>query len=385
MTEPGTYPAAELCGVSKQFKGQYAVRSVDLAVEEGMFFSILGPSGCGKTTTLRMLGGFISPDEGEIRLGGQPVNAIPPHKRDVNTVFQSYALFGHLSVADNVAFGLKRKRVPAAQIRDRVTRMLRVVSLEERAHAKPAELSGGQQQRVALARALVNMPKLLLLDEPLGALDLKLRRQMQTELKHIQREVGVAFIYVTHDQEEALTMSDRIAVMNEGRVLQVGTPAEIYEQPANLFVAQFIGSINALPGTWRDGAVGLECGATITPAAGARMAPGEAVVACVRPENVLLTAQDDADGSVITGTVAEATYLGSGVSYRVSLSQGGSVGLLAARGAGQLPSVPVGTQVGLRWLPEDCLLFRRSTGESIGTRPPAATAAAAQLASKTIA
>ena len=376
-----------MAGVSKRFKDQYAVRAIDLIVEEGMFFSILGPSGCGKTTTLRMLGGFVTPDEGEIRLGGQPVNEMPPHRRDVNTVFQSYALFGHLSVTDNVAFGLKRKRVPAAEIRDRVTRMLRVVSLEERAHAKPAELSGGQQQRVALARALVNMPKLLLLDEPLGALDLKLRRQMQTELKHIQREVGVAFIYVTHDQEEALTMSDRIAVMSDGRVLQVGTPAEIYEHPASLFVAQFIGSINTLPGTYRDGAISLECGAVVPLAnsSSARPAAGDDIVACVRPENMMLISSEHAGGPAITGTVAEATYLGSSVSYRIRLSQGGTVEVLAARGSGQMPSVPVGTQVGLRWLPEDCLLFHRSTGESIGTGAAAATAAGTQTTSTTIA
>ena len=371
-------PAAEMIGVSKRFKSQYAVKSVDLSVDEGTFFSILGPSGCGKTTTLRMLGGLISPDEGEIRLGGEQVNSIPPHRRDVNTVFQSYALFGHLSVADNVAFGLKRKRVRSAEIRQRVGDILRVVSLEERAHAKPAELSGGQQQRVALARALVNMPKLLLLDEPLGALDLKLRRQMQTELKHIQREVGVAFIYVTHDQEEALTMSDRIAVMNEGRVLQVGSPSEIYERPANLFVAQFIGSINALPGTYRDGIVSLDCGASITlgSSGSSGLSDGDAAVACIRPEKIMLASPDVPASSSVAGTIAEATYLGSGISYRVRMSDGATAEVLAARGAGQVPSVPVGTQVDLRWLTDDCLLFHRNSGQAIGDLAAAVDTAA---------
>jgi spermidine/putrescine transport system ATP-binding protein len=357
-----------MTAVSKRFKEHQAVKSVSLTVEEGMFFSILGPSGCGKTTTLRLLAGFVRPDEGDIRLGGEAVNSVPPHRRDVNTVFQSYALFGHLSVADNVAFGLKRKRVPRDEIRQRVLRMLQVVSLQDRANAKPSELSGGQQQRVALARALVNMPKLLLLDEPLGALDLKLRRQMQTELKHIQREVGVAFVYVTHDQEEALTMSDRIAVMNDGEILQTGTPAEIYEHPANLFVAQFIGSINTLPGTLADGMAQLDCGASVAVDAPASegLTGGDAVVACLRPERVLLSPHEQAVPAAVTGTVVESTYLGASISYRVQLASGETVDALAASSSGQGGALPVGTEVDVRWQPDDCMLFRQDTGQAIG-------------------
>ena len=264
-----------LRAITKIYSGQPVVDALDLQIFSGEFFSILGPSGCGKTTTLRMLGGFLVPDGGEIFLAGANVTKVPPYERDVNTVFQSYALFEHLSVADNVAFGLKRKRVPKKEIVRRVGEMLELVNLRERARARPRELSGGQQQRVALARALVNMPALLLLDEPLGALDLKLRRQMQAELKTIQREMGITFVFVTHDQEEALTMTDRIAVMNHGRLEQVAPSAEIYERPATAFAASFIGASNMLAcraagdraeidglvsvplpsgsGTWRDG------------------------------------------------------------------------------------------------------------------------------------
>ena len=235
-----------LRGVVKRFGDQYAVENLDLDVAKGSFFSILGPSGCGKTTTLRMIAGFEQPDEGHILLEGQPVEGVPPYRRNVNTVFQSYALFEHLSIEDNIAFGLRRKKVPKPEITRRVGEMLGLVRLADRAKAKPRQLSGGQRQRVALARALVNLPAVLLLDEPLGALDLQLRKQMQLELKHIQREVGITFVYVTHDQEEALTMSDRIAVMNGGELQQVGNAEDVYERPANAFVAQFIGISNLL-------------------------------------------------------------------------------------------------------------------------------------------
>jgi spermidine/putrescine transport system ATP-binding protein len=348
--------AAELLGVSKSYHGRQVVKSVDLSVEQRSFFSILGPSGCGKTSTLRMLAGFLRPDSGDIRIKGESVAAVPPHKRDVNTVFQSYALFSHLSVQQNIGFGLKRKRVPKAAAQQRVAHMLDVVSLADRADARPSELSGGQQQRVALARALVNMPGLLLLDEPLGALDLKLRRQMQVELKAIQREVGVAFVYVTHDQEEALTMSDRIAVMNDGRILQIGTPAEIYEQPASLFVAEFIGSTNSLHGLADDRGVLLDCGASVPAAVG--IAPGDEVIACIRPEKVVLqdAIGDRADGGV-RGTIVEAVYLGSGVAYRVLTASGVAVRAHVPAGSGEHASRPVGEQVDLRWLPQDCLMF----------------------------
>ena len=244
--------AIKLENVTKRFGEFVAVDDINLTIEEGEFFSLLGPSGCGKTTTLRMLAGFEVPTEGRIMLEGDPVESVPPYERNVNMVFQSYALFEHLDVADNVAFGLKRKKVPKDEITRRVGESLELVGLSERARARSQELSGGQRQRVALARALVNRPAVLLLDEPLGALDLKLRRQMQVELKQIQREVGITFVFVTHDQEEALSMSDRIAVMNHGKVAQCGPPEDIYEHPTEEFVAGFIGISNLLEGTVED-------------------------------------------------------------------------------------------------------------------------------------
>src|SRR4051794_5685041 len=244
-------PAIELVGIAKRFHSRRgvvtAVERVDLAIGEGEFFSLLGPSGCGKTTTLRMIGGFEEPTEGQILLYGRDVVGVPPNHRDVNMVFQSYALFPHMSVFDNVAFGLRRKGVDGKEVHQRVNQMLDLVQLEGKSERRPRELSGGQQQRVALARALVNRPRALLLDEPLAALDLKLRQAMQLELKRIQREVGITFIFVTHDQNEALTMSDRLVVMSDGQVEQVGTPEEIYHSPATVFVAGFIGSANLLP------------------------------------------------------------------------------------------------------------------------------------------
>jgi spermidine/putrescine transport system ATP-binding protein len=233
--------------VSKQFGDAVAVHDVDFAIDRGAFFSLLGPSGCGKTTTLRMIAGFEQPTTGRVLLDGNDVSRVPPYRRNVNTVFQQYALFPHLSVFDNIAFGPRSRHADPREIDRRVRQLLDVVRLAEMADRRPAQLSGGQQQRVALARALVNTPSALLLDEPLGALDLKLRQAMQLELKRIQRDVGITFVYVTHDQEEALTMSDRIAVMNAGRVEQIGTPREIYDEPASVFVAGFIGAANLIP------------------------------------------------------------------------------------------------------------------------------------------
>src|SRR5690606_1390251 len=238
----------ELRHVTKKFDDVIAVDNVSLEIERGEFFSLLGPSGCGKTTTLRMIAGFEHPTSGEVFIQGQPMGATPPFQRNVNTVFQNYALFPHMTVAENIAFGLEMKGVPKAERQRRVEEALRQVRLEGYGERRPLQLSGGQQQRVALARALINHPGVLLLDEPLGALDLKLRKEMQLELKHLQTSIGITFIYVTHDQEEALTMSDRIAVMSDGKVLQVGTPTEIYEHPANRFVADFIGESNFLHG-----------------------------------------------------------------------------------------------------------------------------------------
>src|SRR4051794_4316061 len=246
---PSSGPVIGADHVVKRFAGYVAVDDAHFEVRAGEFFSLLGPSGCGKTTTLRMIAGFEQPREARFLLEGQDVSRVPPYRRNVNTVFQHYALFPHMTVADNVAFGPRSQKVDARETASRVDKLLAVVRLTQYADRKPAQLSGGQQQRVALARALANYPSALLLDEPLGALDLKLRQAMQIELKRIQREVGITFIYVTHDQEEALTMSDRIAVMNEGRVEQIGTPEEIYHSPTSVFVANFIGVANLLPAT----------------------------------------------------------------------------------------------------------------------------------------
>ena len=287
-------PAVELSGVVKRFGDDVvAVDGVELSIDDGEFFSLLGPSGCGKTTTLRMIAGFEFPTEGSIRVHGAEMGLKPPNERPINTVFQSYALFPHMTVAENVAFGLQMKKVEKSEIADRVRRVLDQVQLGKRADAKPSQLSGGMQQRVALARALVNEPEVLLLDEPLGALDLKLRQAMQVELKDLQSRVGITFIYVTHDQEEALTMSDRIGVMSEGRLLQVGRSEEIYEAPTSRFVADFIGDINLLDATVVDpdtarfssGAeVGVPCGA---------LEPGSEVTLALRPERLALYDLDE--------------------------------------------------------------------------------------------
>ena len=300
-----TEPAAEaadvgLVAVRKTFGDVVAVDSIDLEIRRGEFFTMLGPSGSGKTTTLRLIAGFERPDSGQILLGGVDVAGMPPYDRDVNTVFQDYALFPHMTVAQNVEYGLKVKRVPKEERRTRVQEALAIVRLPEFGARKPAQLSGGQRQRVALARALVNRPRVLLLDEPLGALDLKLREEMQIELKRIQQEVGITFIYVTHDQDEALTMSDRIAVFSQGSIDQVGTPVEVYEQPATEFVAGFVGVSNMLE---RDGQ---------------RFT--------VRPEKIRLLAdgqQAEAGEKTESGVLREVVYLGSVTRYIVDLDAGG--------------------------------------------------------------
>src|SRR5439155_4655995 len=285
-------------------------------IREGEFFSLLGPSGCGKTTTMRMIAGFEEPTQGVIRLHGQDVTNVPPNKRDVNMVFQSYALFPHMNVFENVAFGLRRKAVAKPEITRRVGEMLDIVDLAGRGERRPRELSGGQQQRVALARALVNYPSALLLDEPLGALDLKLRQAMQIELKRIQREVGITFIYVTHDQEEALTMSDRIAVMNEGRVEQIGTPQEIYHSPTSVFVANFIGIANLIPAVVqqveaRDATVIVAGSHPVPVPVGSQrqhLRPGAAATVMVRPERLRLSATAPTDGTGVPVIVEHAVF-----------------------------------------------------------------------------
>jgi len=363
MADPSV-PAIGLDGVVKEFhsRGEVvaAVRGIDLAIRKGEFFSMLGPSGCGKTTTMRMIAGFEEPTSGEIRLHGRDVTGIPPNKRDVNMVFQSYALFPHMSVTENVAFGLRRKRVPRAEITRRVGEMLDIVDLGGRGERRPRELSGGQQQRVALARALVNNPRALLLDEPLGALDLKLRQAMQVELKRIQREVGITFVYVTHDQNEALTMSDRIAVMNEGSIEQLASPRELYEHPRTKFVAGFIGTSNLLGGTVSrvDGASAvIEVSGDeriLVPLTGSLpVSAGSKLELTVRPEKIDLSAAPPPAGRcAMRGTVTEVVYLGTSTNFAVTTTTGADMVVFQqnSAAAGQLANR--GDSIWLSWLPQ---------------------------------
>ena len=300
-------------GVTKRFDDVTAVDDLSLEIEHGSFFALLGPSGCGKTTTLRMIGGFEEPTAGTIYLGDEPVSGKPPYKRDVNTVFQSYALFPHLSIFENVAFGLRRRGVRSHDLRGRVTEILRLVGLSGLEKRKPRQLSGGQQQRIALARALVNKPRVLLLDEPLGALDLKLRKQMQLELKAIQHDVGITFVHVTHDQEEAMTMADGIAIMNAGKIEQLGTPSELYERPRTAFVASFLGISNLLPGTVSAmDAVRLEDGTTVrVPPETLRGRSGRVAVG-VRPEKIRLGHGEE---NRLSGRLLETAYVGVATQY----------------------------------------------------------------------
>ena len=306
----GALPAVRLQGVVKRFGDVAAVDGIDLEIADGEFFSMLGPSGSGKTTTLRMIAGFEVPTEGTIQLHGRDITGVPPFDRDVNTVFQDYALFPHMSVGDNIGYGLVVRKVAADERRRRLAEAMRMVRLEGYEDRRPAQLSGGQRQRVALARALVNRPRVLLLDEPLGALDLKLREEMQIELKAIQQQVGITFIYVTHDQEEALTMSDRLAVFNNGRIEQVGSPAEVYEHPATTFVAGFVGTSNLLSGD------------------AARAVIGRDGVFTVRPEKIRLADPDQApaaDEGSAPGRIREVVYIGPDTRYIVALESGGEL------------------------------------------------------------
>jgi spermidine/putrescine transport system ATP-binding protein len=339
-----------------------AVDHIDLEVRDREFFSLLGPSGCGKTTTLRMIGGFEQPTSGLIELQGKDVTWLPPYQRNVNTVFQNYALFPHLSVFDNVAFGLRRRKVGDRDVKDRVAEMLRIVELPGYERRKPGQLSGGQAQRVALARALVNKPAVLLLDEPLGALDLKLRKQMQVELKRIQQEVGITFIYVTHDQEEAMTMSDRIAVMNRGKYEQLGDPEVLYERPQTRFVAGFLGVSNLLPAAPDGGSDGY-AGYRLTDGTAVRIPKGlvdgqaGTVAIGVRPEKIRLaeTSATVADGlNRLAGTIADASYLGVSTQYIVALPNGDRLTVYEqnVERATKAELWSRGEQVQLSWLPE---------------------------------
>jgi putative spermidine/putrescine transport system ATP-binding protein len=337
-------PAVRVSGIRKRYGPVTALDGVDLDIEAGEFFTLLGPSGSGKTTLLRLIAGFEHPDGGRLELGGRDVTSVPPYARNVNTVFQDYALFPHMTVAQNIEYGLRVKRVPRAERREKAGQALEMVRLGGLGDRRPAQLSGGQRQRVALARAIVNQPQLLLLDEPLGALDLKLRQEMQLELQHVQREVGITFVYVTHDQEEALSMSDRIAVLNQGQIEQVGVPLEVYERPATAFVAGFIGISNLIE---RDGR-------QIT----------------VRPEKIRLLTGDEAaaDGATVeAGQVQDVSYVGVLTRYVVDLDRGGQ--LVVARQNETAPAEPGGlrgSRVRLAWHSEQAFTVRQGPSPDHG-------------------
>jgi len=357
--DTGRDVAVELAGITKRFGQFVAVDDLTLDIYEGEFFSLLGPSGCGKTTTLRMIAGFEEPTEGGISVAGDPVRGVPPYRRPVNTVFQSYAIFPHLNVFDNVAFGLRRAGVRGEELRGRVVDACEMVQLSGFEKRRPNMLSGGQQQRVALARALVNRPRVLLLDEPLGALDLKLRKEMQLYLKELQHEVGITFIYVTHDQEEALTMSDRIAVMSDGKVQQVATPPTLYERPNNRFVADFIGQTNVFSGTVDsvDGdrvTLATASGEKVEASAGeAEVVVGQEAHAAVRPEKVRFGGEGD---NVMTVRIHQIVYLGVSTQYIADLP-GGEKLVLYQQNTTEEDHPEIGDEVRVSWDARNCLIL----------------------------
>ncbi len=403
LLEPSGEPQAplydiKLIRVRKTFGGTWAVRDLTLQVERGIFYSLLGPSGCGKTTTLRLIAGFEQPTAGQVLIRGIDVAGLPPYRRDVNTVFQSYALFPHMSVADNIAYGLRQRHVSRAEIRRRVDQALEMVRLTGAGKRRPAELSGGQQQRVALARALINRPTVLLLDEPLSALDLKLRKEMQAELKALQHTVGITFIYVTHDQEEAITLSNRMAVMNAGQLEQEGTPTEVYERPQTRFVADFIGLTNFIAGmvhesfTDRSGGasskavvVSTSIGEIICGGQQPQVTSGERVTLTLRPEKLQVLARDTptpGDWNVVEGVITQATFLGPQNEYRVHVGDNGGSQDITVRqqNMGTLTDVKdlddqdselyrgwhvfgPGERVNLVWSHEASLILRESSAE----------------------
>ncbi|RZU44768.1 spermidine/putrescine transport system ATP-binding protein [Streptomyces sp. BK022] len=370
-----------LSGIGKTYGSFTAVHPLDLTVPQGSFFALLGASGCGKTTTLRMIAGLEEPTSGTVHLGDLDVTGLPPYKRPVNTVFQSYALFPHLDIFENVAFGLRRRGIKS--VRKQVEEMLELVQLGEQARKKPHQLSGGQQQRVAVARALINHPKVLLLDEPLGALDLKLRRQMQLELKRIQTEVGITFVHVTHDQEEAMTMADTVAVMNAGRVEQLGSPTELYENPGTTFVANFLGTSNLI-----EAEVDSRSGGDIVLRAGdgklllpearcsAPAPAGGKLLVGIRPEKIALTHADDA-GSVpegrnrLTGTVADAGFIGVSTQYVIDSPVAGALAVYAQNVERDTRLVP-GAEVVLHWNPAHTFALDAAQDIDAGTEEEAA-------------
>ena len=350
--------AVELSAVTKRFGEFIAVDDLTLDIYEGEFFSLLGPSGCGKTTTLRMIAGFEEPTEGGISVDGDPMRGVPPYRRPVNTVFQSYAIFPHLNVFDNVAFGLRRSGVKGEELHKRVTDACEMVQLSGFERRKPNALYGGQQQRVALARALVNRPKVLLLDEPLGALDLKLRKEMQLYLKDLQHEVGITFIYVTHDQEEALTMSDRIAVMNEGKVQQVADPPTLYELPRNRFVADFIGQTNVFSGivesvSGKRITLSTPSGKVEATAREAEVEVGSEAHATVRPEKIRFDSEGD---NVITARIRQIVYLGVSTQYIAELPDGEKL-VLYQQNSREDANPEIGEEVAVVWDARHCLIL----------------------------
>ncbi len=350
-------------GRGAQTEDVSAVKDMNLIIPHGKFFTLLGPSGCGKTTTLRLIAGFESPTSGEVFIQGKPMSRVPPNLRPVNTVFQNYALFPHMNVARNVGFGLEARRVPKAEREKKVAEALALVKLADMGGRKPSQLSGGQQQRVALARALVNQPAVLLLDEPLGALDLKLRKAMQIELKHIQEQVDITFVYVTHDQEEALTMSDFIAVMKDGVIQQLGDPVTLYKTPVNRFVADFIGESNFIKGT----VASLENGTARLTAAGGQVrvsaegmdaAPGQPVTFTVRPEKISLSDPQHAPAENLSGMVQDMVYIGTDTRYVVALTDGEHVVVRVQNGCGSdAAEFKRGDRIAMHWSLEDARLL----------------------------
>jgi putative spermidine/putrescine transport system ATP-binding protein len=355
-----TQPVLELSGIRKSYDSHIAVETVDLSLGPEEFVTFLGPSGSGKTTTLMMVAGLQQPDGGTIRLAGAPIERLPPYRRDIGMVFQHYALFPHMSVRKNVSFPLEMRGVAKPEIQRQVADALELVGLADYGHRLPRELSGGQQQRVALARAMVYRPALLLMDEPLGALDKKLREQMQREIKRVHRERRISVLYVTHDQEEALTMSDRIAVFNRGRIEQIGTPSDLYERPATRFVADFLGDTNFFPGTvlgWSGGRCRVEVlGRSVEAMASVPVVAGSRVVVAVRPERVRLRpAATEADG--LAGRLTEVVYLGASRRSVVRLADGGEYFAVRPAGEEEATAPSVGDAVSLSWDPRHATVF----------------------------
>jgi len=377
----------DLVGLTKRFGHGHpaAVDNIDLSVASGEFFSLLGPSGCGKTTTLRLVAGFEEPTAGRIMLDGADVSHMPPHKRNVNTVFQSYALFPFLTAFDNVAFGLKHSRVTKAELKKRVNDALALVDMASFTSRRPAQLSGGQQQRVALARALVLNPAVLLLDEPLGALDAKLRRSLKVELKALQERVGITFIYVTHDQEEALTMSDRLAVMHAGHIAQIGTPREVYEEPADSYVADFLGAANLLKifisERSGDSAATLTLGAVALKTSNAVPAePGATAEAVIRPERIRVEAHGSSGPNRVPALVERVVYLGAATQVILRLATGESLQAVVANDERVLAGLTAGDPVHA-YLPADALRVLASAPVPAAAAAEAEATAAAPLAS----